>query len=98
MTGESGGILALLSPWTFTALLAGIAAFYAAARSLQIGEGLAVITATAAAANILGILGGIFVFGDPLGSNPLMVSGRIAAFVLVVAAVALFPAPVRAQE
>src|SRR5437588_2402406 len=67
VTGESGGIWAVLSPWTFTALLAGIAAFYAAARSLQIGEGLAVITATAAAANILGILGGIVVCGDPLG-------------------------------
>src|SRR5205807_1272634 len=49
-------------------------------------------------ANILGILGGIVVFGDPLGSDPLMVSGRIAAFALVVAAVALFPAPVRAHE
>jgi drug/metabolite transporter (DMT)-like permease len=98
VTGESGGIAALLSPWTFTALLAGIAAFYAAARSLQVGEGLAVITATAAAANVLGILGGILVFGDPLGSNPLMIAGRVGAFALVVTAVTLFPAPVRAQE
>ena len=98
VTGESGGLLALLSPWTFTALVAGIAAFYAAARSLQIGDGLAVITATAAAANVLGILGGILVFGDPLGSDPWVVGGRIVAFGLVVVAVALFPAPVRAQE
>jgi drug/metabolite transporter (DMT)-like permease len=98
LTGHSGGPMAVVSPWTLTALLAGIAAFYAAARSLQIGDALAVITATAAAANILGILGGIVVFGDPLGSNPLMVAGRIGAFTLVVVAVALFPAPVRAQE
>jgi hypothetical protein len=98
VTGESGGVLALLSPWTVTALLAGIAAFYAAARSLQIGEGVAVITATAAAANVLGILGGIFVFGDPMGSDPGIVGGRVAAFGLVVVGVALFPAPVRARE
>jgi drug/metabolite transporter (DMT)-like permease len=98
LTGHSGGPMAVVSPWTLTALLAGIAAFYATARSLQIGDGLAVITATAAAANILGILGGIVVFGDPLGSNPLMIVGRLAAFALVVAAVGLIPAPVRAQE
>ena len=42
-------------------------AFYASARSLQIGEGMAVITATTAAANVLTIVGGIVVFGEPLG-------------------------------
>jgi hypothetical protein len=98
ITGHSGGVLALLTPWTLTALVAGTAAFYAAARSLQVGDALAVLTATAAAANVLGILGGIVVFSDPLGSDPAMVAGRVAAFTLVVAGVALFPAPVRAHE
>jgi hypothetical protein len=37
-------------------------------------------------------------FGDPLGSDPAMVVGRLLAFILVVSAVALVPAPIRAHE
>src|SRR3954451_13152146 len=44
--------LSIISPWTVTALVASVGAFYATARSLQIGEGIAVITATPAAANL----------------------------------------------
>ena len=97
VTGGHGALVALL-PWVMTALLAGICAFYASARSFQVGDGIAVIAATAAAANVIGIVGGVLVFGDPLGSNALTVGGRVAAFVLVVVAVSLIPAPVRAEE
>ena len=38
-----GPLLGLLSPWTLTAMIAGVIAFYASARSLQIGEGVEVI-------------------------------------------------------
>src|SRR3954468_13115308 len=62
---------ALLSPWTATALLASVGAFYASARSLQIGDGVAVITATTAAANLATIAGGILVFGEKLGDSTL---------------------------
>jgi hypothetical protein len=79
-------------------VVAGVAAFYASARSFQIGDGVAVITATAAAANLLGILGGVVVFGESLGSDALTVGGRVAAFVLVVLSVSLLPAPIRAQR
>lgn len=98
VTTGSGGLLGATIPWSLTALLAGIVAFYASARSLQIGDGVAVITATAAAANLLGILGGVVVFGDPLGSGSVEIAGKVAAFVLVVAAIGLIPAPVRAER
>ena len=40
-----GPVLGLVSPWTLTALIAAVIAFYASARSLQIGEGVEVIAA-----------------------------------------------------
>jgi drug/metabolite transporter (DMT)-like permease len=54
-----GPLLGLLSPWTLTALIAGVISFYASARSLQIGEGVEVIALTSVAANLAAILGGI---------------------------------------
>ena len=87
-----------MGPWTFIGILTAVAAFFATARSLQIGNAIAVIAATASAANVLGIIGGVVVFGDQVGSDPLTVIGRFAAFALVVFAVALVPAPVRAHE
>ena len=91
-------LLTLISPWAATALIASLGAFYASARSLQIGEGMAVITATTAAANISTIAGGIVVFGESLGANGPQIGLRIAAFLLVVAGAALMPGPVRAAE
>jgi len=93
-----GQPLAVISPWTATALIASVGAFYASARSLQIGEGMAVITATTAAANISTIAGGIIVFGEPLGGSAPQAMARAAAFVLVVAGAGLMPGPVRAAE
>lgn len=75
-----------------------MAAFYASARSLQIGEGIAVITATSAAANLSAIVGGVLVFGDSLGHDPIAVIGRVTAFALIIVAVSLMPAPVRATR
>jgi drug/metabolite transporter (DMT)-like permease len=87
--------LSIVSPWTATALLASVAAFYASARGLQIGEGISVITLTSVSANVSAIIGGIVVFGDPLGGDALMIVARSAAFVLVATAAALMPAPLR---
>ena len=60
-------MLELISPWTFAALAASVVAFYASARGLQIGPGVEVIALTAVAANLTAIIGGIFVFRDPIG-------------------------------
>jgi drug/metabolite transporter (DMT)-like permease len=88
-----GDVMTLLGPWTMVALLASVGAFYASARGLQLGEGVSVIAVTSVGANMSAILGGIIVFGDPLGSDALAIVGRTAAFALVIGAAALTPAP-----
>ena len=77
---------------------AAVFSFYASARSLQIGDGVAVIAVTSVAANLSTMIAGLAVFGDRLGSNALVVGVRIAAFGLVLVGAALIPAPVRAGE
>jgi hypothetical protein len=98
LTGSVGaeGILGLVSPWMVTCLLASVLAFYASARGLQQGEAVPVITLTSAAANISAIGGGIVVFGDPMPGDALGVVVQSVAFVLVIVAATLTPAPVRA--
>jgi drug/metabolite transporter (DMT)-like permease len=92
LTHAEGPLYGLLSPWTATAVLAGIIAFYASARSLQVGPGVEVIAFTSVAANLTAIMGGIVVFGEPVGSGPLAIGARFVAFFLVVAGAALMPA------
>src|SRR5215213_3388297 len=101
LTGIAGteGILALLlTPWTYVAIAGSVGAFYASARSLQDGEAVAVIAITGTAANISGIAGGILVFGDPLPSTAVGIAVQALAFVMVIVASALTPAPVRAAQ
>jgi drug/metabolite transporter (DMT)-like permease len=94
--GHSGLVMGLLSPWLITAILASVAAFYASARGLQDGDAVPVIAVTGAAANISCIAGGIIVFGDPMPSTALGIVVQSVAFVLVIVASAMTPAPVRA--
>jgi multidrug transporter EmrE-like cation transporter len=85
-------------PWLGVAAVAAVASFFASARSLQLGDGVAVIAVTSVAANMSAILAGVVVFGDPLGNDALEVAARTFAFVLVLAGAALMPAPVRAAD
>jgi hypothetical protein len=93
----SAGIGGVLSPWLLTCVLASIGAFYASAKGLQDGDAVPVIAVTGTAANVSGIVGGIIVFGDPLAGNPLALMAECLAFVLVLLAAWLMPAPVRAR-
>jgi hypothetical protein len=93
-----GDFVTILSPWTFMAIAAGVGAFFGLARGLQTGEAIPVIALTSVAANCASILGGILVFGDPVGNDPLAVVARCLAFAAVIAAVALMPAPRRAAR
>jgi len=86
----------LLTPWVGVLLLAFVGAFFASARSLQIGDAVPVIAITSAVSNASAILGGVVVFNDPLGSDALQISLRIFAFALVIIAAAVIPGPVRA--
>jgi drug/metabolite transporter (DMT)-like permease len=96
ITGAHGLLGLVLSPWLAVAVLASIVAFYSSARGLQDGDAVPVIAVTGTAANIAGIAGGIVVFGDPMAGSPLGVVLQAFAFVLVIVASALMPAPVRA--
>jgi drug/metabolite transporter (DMT)-like permease len=100
LTGVVGidGVVGLVSPWLLVAALGSAAAFYASARSLQDGEAVEVIAITGTAANISCIAGGIVVFGDPLPNDALGIVLQSVAFVLVIVAAALTPAPVRAAR
>jgi drug/metabolite transporter (DMT)-like permease len=95
ITGAHGMMGLLLSPWLAVAVIASIVAFYASARGLQDGDAVPVIAVTGTAANIAGIAGGIVVFGDPMAATTVGVVLQAVAFVLVVVASAMMPAPVR---
>jgi drug/metabolite transporter (DMT)-like permease len=94
-TGWVGG---LVSPWTLTCVAASVLAFFASARGLQKGEAVPVITMTSAAANVTAISGGILVFGDPMPGDALGIVVQCLAFLLVIGAAALMPAPLRATQ
>jgi len=91
----TGGGIAVLTPWLVTCIAASVIAFYASARGLQKGEAVPVITLTSAAANVTAISGGILVFGDPMPGDPVGIFLQSFAFVLVIVAAALMPAPLR---
>jgi hypothetical protein len=90
-----GDPLSLLSPWTLTVLVAGAGAFLALARGLQTGGAIPVITLSSVSANLVSVCGGIAVFGDPMGGDPLAIAARSLAFAAVIAAVIVLPAPGR---
>ena len=98
IVGDAGVIGLLTSPWTLVAIAGSVTAFYTSARSLQDGEAVSVIAITGTAANISCIAGGIVVFGDPMPSDALGIVAQALAFVLVIAASALMPAPMRAAR
>jgi multidrug transporter EmrE-like cation transporter len=90
-----GPLAAVISPWALAAMAASVIAFFASARSLQIGPGLAVIAFTSVAANVIAIGGGILVFHDTVGAGPPEIVGRLLAFCLVVVGAGMMPAPSR---
>jgi hypothetical protein len=90
--------LAIISPWTAVALAAGLAAFLGIARGLQTGSPIAVITLTSLATNVAAVIGGILVFGDPMGGDFLQVAARGLAFVALIGAAAMMPAPMRSAQ
>jgi drug/metabolite transporter (DMT)-like permease len=92
------GPVGLLSPWSVVIVTAAVFSFFASARSLQIGDGVAVIAVTSVAANLSTIVAGLVVFGDKLGHDPLLIGVRVAAFALILLGAALIPAPVRAGD
>jgi hypothetical protein len=94
LTGHaSDGVMALISPWALVATAAGVLAFFGLARGLQLGSAVQVIALSSIAANAAAIIGGVLVFGDPVGKDALDIVVRSLAFCAVIAAAALLPAP-----
>lgn len=93
LTGLDGVEAIVTSPWVALAAVSGVMGFYASARGLQEGDAVPVIAATSTAANVVGILGGIIVFGDPLPGDPLGLVAQVLAFTLVALAALLTPGP-----
>ncbi|MGH2988591.1 MAG: hypothetical protein ACRDMA_01840 [Solirubrobacterales bacterium] len=87
-----GDPLTIVSPWTGALLIAGVGAFFALARGLQVGGAISVIALSSVAANCASIGGGVLVFGDPIGADALGIVMRSVAFAVVVVATALLPA------
>lgn len=90
-----GDLLSIISPWSAVALTAGAGAFFALARGMQTGAAIPVITVTTVAANLIAVTGGVLVFGDPVGADPLAIAARCAAFAAVIAAAVMIPGPLR---
>src|SRR5207302_3650086 len=93
LSGSLHGGVGLVSPWTVIVAASGLAAFFASARSLQLGPAVPVIAVTSIAGNATSVAAGITVFGDPVGSEPIVATLRLAAFASLIVAAALIPGP-----
>ena len=93
------GIIGIfIHPLVLIILAASFIGLTVSAKSLQTGKAVPVIAMTTVAANALTIAAGPIVFGDPVPADTLGQIARVMAFVLVIGAAALTPAPVRAAE
>jgi hypothetical protein len=72
--------------------------FFASARSLQDSDPVAVISLTTVGSTVATLVGGVFVFRDPMASAPLVLALQVAGFACVCVAAGMIPAPVRAVE
>ena len=86
LAGRHGVAAAVTSPWVIAAAGTSIAAFFCFQRALQSGKPVPVITLMTAGNNLVSIIGGLTVFGDPLGHRPATVLTHVAAFILLVCA------------
>jgi hypothetical protein len=91
------GILVVVQPLAFVILALSLIGLAVSARSLQVGDAVAVIATTSAAANLTTIAAGPIVFGEPLPSGPGALAVHLGAFALVIVAVILTPTPATAD-
>ncbi len=82
---------AAASPLTLIAILGGVGTFLAFARALQLGDPIGVVVVSTAVTTLAAVVGGVLVYGDPIGSDPGAVIARSTAFIAVIAAAALLP-------
>ena len=83
------------SPWLPAAVLATAGAFFCLQRALPTGRALPVIALMTATTNVVSILGGLLVLGEPLGRTPALAALHVWAF-LVMGLAAWLLTPARA--
>jgi hypothetical protein len=96
IASHSGLVAAVLSPTALAIALLSTGAFFCFQRGLQTGRALPVIALMSAATNLVAILGGVTVFGDPLGPGAWLTAVHVGAF-LVVGAAGWLLAPAQAR-
>jgi drug/metabolite transporter (DMT)-like permease len=84
LASRHGIAAAATSPWLIVTIAASVGAFFCFQRALQSGKPMPVIALMTAGNNIVSIIGGLAVFGDPLGHRPAMVLLHVLAFALIV--------------
>jgi hypothetical protein len=95
---DQGAAAVLLDPLALVILTASLVGLAISARSLQVGPVVAVIAITSAAANACTIASGPVVFDEPVPQDPLGLTLRCLAFLLVIGAAALTPPPAPRAE
>lgn len=86
------------SPWLALTVMMAVFSFFLVGRGLQIGEAVPVIAMISVAANVVQIIGGLLVFGDPLPASAVGIVAQAFGFVFICMAAVLIPAPVRAAR
>ena len=82
----SGGAAAVVAVALATGALVTAAGFLAFQSGLQSGPATGVVTLMTAGTNVVAILGGLLVMGEPLGATPALAALHAGAFALVVLA------------
>ena len=93
-----GAVALLVNPLPLAILVLSLVGLLVSAKSLQLGDAVAVIAVTSVVANAVTIAAGPIVFGDPLPNDSVGLVARLLAFALVISAAALIPAPLSAVE
>ena len=87
------GLAVVLDPLALVIFGLSMVGLLVSARSLQLGPVVPVIAITSATANVFTIAAGPLIFREPLPDDPLGLTVRMLAFLFVIAAAALIPAP-----
>jgi hypothetical protein len=82
----SGGAAAIVAVAVGAGAAVTAGGFFAFQRGLQSGPATGVVTLMTAGTNVVAILGGLLVMGDPLGAGPALAALHAAAFALIVLA------------
>jgi hypothetical protein len=84
--GHGGGIAGgLLGPWGAIVALGSLGGFACFQRGLQIGPAVPVIALMTGGTTVAGIVGGLLVFGDPIG-GPVLAPLHLTAFAVATVA------------